>query len=122
MHRDGDQPGADQRRVIALTPQGRPLTQAVVEELADHLRVRIGASLFSLAVLFQAGLYAANGADRIQERYFFYVVPLAFRYNPGEDTIDVAGRWALSGTIDVLRAIVGGCVGASTPAGAGMSM
>jgi hypothetical protein len=36
------------------------------------------ASLFSLAVLFQAGLYAANGADRIQERYFFYVVPLAF--------------------------------------------
>lgn len=36
------------------------------------------ASLFSLAVLLQAGLYAANGADRIQERYFFYVLPLAF--------------------------------------------
>jgi hypothetical protein len=36
------------------------------------------ASLFSLAVLFQAGLYAANGADRIQERYFFYVLPIAF--------------------------------------------
>ena len=36
------------------------------------------ASLFSLAVLFQAGLYAANGAERIQERYFFYVLPLAF--------------------------------------------
>jgi hypothetical protein len=36
------------------------------------------ATLFSLAVLFQAGLYAANGADRIQERYFFYVLPLAF--------------------------------------------
>jgi hypothetical protein len=34
--------------------------------------------LFSLAVLFQAGLYAANGADRIQERYFFYVLPLVF--------------------------------------------
>ena len=26
----------------------------------------------------------------------------------GQDTIDVAGRWALSGTIDVLRAIAGG--------------
>src|SRR3546814_3357889 len=25
----------------------------------------------------------------------------------GKDTIDVAGRWALSGTIDVLRAIAG---------------
>jgi hypothetical protein len=36
------------------------------------------ASLFSLAVLLQAGLYAANGADRIQERYFFYVLPLVF--------------------------------------------
>jgi hypothetical protein len=36
------------------------------------------ASLFSLAVIFQAGLYAANGADRIQERYFFYVLPLVF--------------------------------------------
>jgi hypothetical protein len=36
------------------------------------------ASLLSLAVLFQAGLYAANGADRIQERYFFYVLPIAF--------------------------------------------
>jgi hypothetical protein len=36
------------------------------------------ASLFSLAVLFQAGVYAANGADRIQERYFFYILPLAF--------------------------------------------
>jgi hypothetical protein len=35
-------------------------------------------TLFALAVLFQAGLYAANGADRIQERYFFYVLPLAF--------------------------------------------
>lgn len=36
------------------------------------------AVLFSAAVLFQAGLYAANGADRIQERYFFYVLPLVF--------------------------------------------
>jgi hypothetical protein len=35
-------------------------------------------SLFALAVFFQAGLYAANGAGRIQERYFFYVLPLAF--------------------------------------------
>ncbi len=26
----------------------------------------------------------------------------------GQDTIDVAGRWALSGTLDVLRAIAGG--------------
>lgn len=26
----------------------------------------------------------------------------------GQDTIDVAGRWALSGTVDVLRAIAGG--------------
>jgi hypothetical protein len=36
------------------------------------------ALLFSAAVFFQAGLYAANGAERIQERYFFYVLPLAF--------------------------------------------
>ncbi|MFX8235104.1 YqgE/AlgH family protein, partial [Acinetobacter baumannii] len=26
----------------------------------------------------------------------------------GQDTIDVAGRWALSGTVDVLRAIADG--------------
>lgn len=26
----------------------------------------------------------------------------------GQDTVDVAGRWALSGTVDVLRAIAGG--------------
>lgn len=26
----------------------------------------------------------------------------------GQDTIDVAGRWALSGTVDILRAIAGG--------------
>jgi len=43
-----------------------------------ELAFGILASLFSLAVLFQAGLYAANGADRIQERYFFYVLPLVF--------------------------------------------
>jgi hypothetical protein len=33
-------------------------------------------SLVALAVVFEAGLYAANGADRIQERYFFAVLPL----------------------------------------------
>jgi hypothetical protein len=43
-----------------------------------ELAFGVFASLFSLAVIFQAGLYAANGADRIQERYFFYVVPVAF--------------------------------------------
>ena len=43
--------GAPDRRVIALTPQGRPLTQAVVEELAagedvrpdrDRIRAEVG--------------------------------------------------------------------------------
>jgi hypothetical protein len=34
------------------------------------------ASLVALAVVFEAALYAANGADRIQERYFFSVLPL----------------------------------------------
>ena len=33
-------------------------------------------SLVALAVIFEAGLYAANGADRIQERYFFALLPL----------------------------------------------
>ena len=33
-------------------------------------------SLVALAVVFEAALYAANGADRIQERYFFAVLPL----------------------------------------------
>jgi len=33
-------------------------------------------SLVALAVVFEAGLYAANGADRIQERYFFALLPL----------------------------------------------
>ena len=33
-------------------------------------------SLIALAVVFEAGLYAANGADRIQERYFFALLPL----------------------------------------------
>ena len=33
-------------------------------------------SLVTLAVVFEAALYAANGADRIQERYFFAVLPL----------------------------------------------
>jgi hypothetical protein len=34
------------------------------------------AALVALAVVFEAALYAANGADRIQERYFFSVLPL----------------------------------------------
>lgn len=34
------------------------------------------ASFFSLAVLFEAAVYAASGANRVQERYFFYAVPL----------------------------------------------
>jgi hypothetical protein len=34
------------------------------------------AALIALAVLFEAALYAANGANRIQERYFFAVLPL----------------------------------------------
>jgi hypothetical protein len=33
-------------------------------------------SLVALAVIFEAALYAANGADRIQERYFFAILPL----------------------------------------------
>jgi hypothetical protein len=33
-------------------------------------------ALFALAVLFEAALYAANGAGRIQERYFFTLLPL----------------------------------------------
>jgi hypothetical protein len=61
-------PGAVIGLVLAIW---RPRTRA---ELAFGILV----SLFSLAVLFQAGLYAANGADRIQERYFFYVLPLVF--------------------------------------------
>ena len=43
-------------------------------------RAEFGFALFStlvaLAVVFEAALYAANGADRIQERYFFAVLPL----------------------------------------------
>jgi hypothetical protein len=61
-------PGAVIGLVMAIW---RPRTRA-------ELAFGILASLFSLAVLFQAGLYAANGADRIQERYFFYVLPLVF--------------------------------------------
>ena len=34
--------------------------------------------LVAAAVLFQAALYAANGAERIQERYFFGALPLVF--------------------------------------------
>jgi hypothetical protein len=32
--------------------------------------------LFTVALLLEAAFYGANGADRIQERYFFYVLPL----------------------------------------------
>jgi hypothetical protein len=61
-------PGAIVGLVLAVW---RPRSRA-------ELAFGILATLFSLAVLFQAGLYAANGADRIQERYFFYVLPLVF--------------------------------------------
>ena len=61
-------PGAVLGLVLALW---RPRSRA-------ELAFGCVASLFSLAVLFQAGLYAAHGAERIQERYFFYVLPLAF--------------------------------------------
>jgi hypothetical protein len=33
-------------------------------------------TLVALTVIFEAALYAANGADRIQERYFFAILPL----------------------------------------------
>ena len=43
-------------------------------------RAEFGFAVFSgllaLAVVFEAALYAANGAGRIQERYFFAVLPL----------------------------------------------
>ena len=55
------------------------LVLAVARPRSRHeLALGCLALVFSAAVLFQAGLYAANGADRIQERYFFYVLPLAF--------------------------------------------
>ena len=38
--------GAPEQRVIALTPQGRPLTQAVVEELAQEEHVTLLSSRF----------------------------------------------------------------------------
>ena len=38
--------GAPEQRVIALTPQGRPLTQAVVEELASESAVTLLSSRF----------------------------------------------------------------------------
>jgi hypothetical protein len=41
-----------------------------------ELAFGIFAGLFSLVIVFQAALYAANGAERIQERYFFYLLPL----------------------------------------------
>ena len=41
-----------------------------------ELAFALYAGLFSGVVLFQAALYAANGAERIQERYFFYLLPL----------------------------------------------
>jgi hypothetical protein len=61
-------PGAIVGLVLAVW---RPRSRA-------ELAFGILATLFSLAVLFQAGLYAANGADRIQERYFCYLLPLVF--------------------------------------------
>lgn len=33
-------------------------------------------TFFSVAVIFEAAVYAASGANRVQERYFFYAVPL----------------------------------------------
>jgi tRNA (guanine37-N1)-methyltransferase len=38
--------GAPEHRVIALTPQGRPLTQAVVEELAEEERLTLLSARF----------------------------------------------------------------------------
>jgi hypothetical protein len=41
-----------------------------------ELGFAVFAALVALAVVFEAALYAANGADRIQERYFFSILPL----------------------------------------------
>jgi hypothetical protein len=42
----------------------------------EELSFAAFASFFSVAVLLEAAVYAASGANRVQERYFFYVVPL----------------------------------------------
>ncbi|HEX5467968.1 MAG TPA: hypothetical protein VFW80_02855 [Gaiellaceae bacterium] len=41
-----------------------------------ELAFAVCATPFSVTVLGQAAFYGASGADRIQERYFFYVLPL----------------------------------------------
>ena len=59
-------PGAILGLVLAFwRPQSR-------EELAFAAL----ATMVSLAVLIEAAVYGASGANRIQERYFFYAVPL----------------------------------------------
>ena len=46
VYGDAPQHGETQHRVIAVTPQGRPLTQAVVEELASEAAVTLLSSRF----------------------------------------------------------------------------
>ena len=52
-----------------------PRARALEAALAQELGFAVFGSLVALAVVFEAALYAANGADRIQERCFFAILP-----------------------------------------------
>ena len=61
------------RRYYRLTDTG---AAALATRSRGELGFAVFGSLVALAVVFEAALYAANGADRIQERYFFAILPL----------------------------------------------
>lgn len=106
--------------LIALPGIGDPNFERAVIALCAHdmsgaLGIDVGEPFGDLrlhALLEQVGI-AADGVEDSAVLVGGPVEPgrgfvLHSRDWSGQDTIDVAGRWALSGTLDVLRAIVEG--------------
>lgn len=108
------------RFLLAMPGIGDPRFDQAVVAMCQHdedgaLGVGVGATINGLGlhdVLRQLEIAPGNAPDApvhfggpVEVRRGFVLHTLDWG---GQDTIDVAGRWALSGTLDVLRAIAAG--------------
>lgn len=106
--------------LLAMPGIGDPRFERAVIALCAHdengaLGIGIGATVAGLGLHDLLGQFEIDPGDTpdapvhfggpVEPRRGFVLHTLDWG---GQDTIDVAGRWALSGTIDVLRAIAAG--------------
>lgn len=106
--------------LLAMPGIGDPRFDRAVIAMCAHdengaLGIGIGATIEGLTLADLLGQFDIDGGE-VGERAVHFGGPVEPQRGfvlhsadwTGQDTIDVAGRWALSGTVDILRAIATG--------------